>query len=50
MRKTVTLIIAAMLLSLLYGCGSGKTRAVVFHDDLSAGIRVPCPYGDVQRI
>ena len=27
-----------------------KTGAVVFHDDMSTGVRVPCPDGDVKRI
>jgi hypothetical protein len=27
-----------------------KTRAVIFHDDLGAGIRTPGPDGDMQRI
>ena len=30
--------------------GGSKTASVVFHDDLSAGIRVLCPDGDVQRL
>ena len=29
--------------------GGVKTAAIVFHDDLSAGIRVPRFYGDVKR-
>ena len=30
--------------------GGVKTGAIVIHDDLSAGIRVQCPDGDVQRL
>ena len=29
--------------------GGGETGAVVLHDHLTAGIRFPCPDGDVQR-